>query len=225
MAAASAAVGGVGIAVAVAEYHPPWPSTWFITGIVLCGLGCAFAVWALVLSLAHKVAGDRWCPDPRAHVPEAELLPRFPFGLVPDGLVRRRFAEEVTEAAANRKEQRELARSLLPGLREMNGDLRQAAAGVEKAQNDGTYAGVRHEFDVGQRWEANRERLAGLVEAGNLYYSLRDAFAHIARIHRIVSESPTEPEPGLKPDQSHDLAGALAAIRNAETGVSEILPS
>ena len=207
MAAASAAVGGVCIAVAVAEYHPPWPSTWFIAGTVLCGLGSVFAIWALVLFLAHKVARDRWCPDPRAHVPEAELLPRFRMRFLSDALAQRRFAEKVTEAAAYRKEQWALVRSLLPGLREMNGDLRQAVAGIEKAQNDGTYSGVRHEFDVGQRWEANRERLAGPAEAGNLYYSLRDAFAHIARIHRIVSESPTEPEAGFKLDQSYDLAG------------------
>jgi hypothetical protein len=225
MAAASTAVGGVGVAVAVAEYHPPWPSTWFIAGTVLCGLGCAFAVWALALSLAHKVAADRWCPDPRAHVPDGEQLPRFWRLVVPDAHMRRLYAEEATQDAANRKEQRELAWSLIPGLREMNGDLRQAAAGIEKAQNDGTYAGVRHEFDVGQRWEANRERLAGLLEAGNLYYSLRDAFAHIARIHRVVSESPTEPESGLKPDQSHDFTAALTAIRNAETAVSKIFPS
>jgi hypothetical protein len=63
------------------------------------------------------------------------------------------------------------------------------------------------------------------MEAGDLYYSLREAFAHIARIHRIVSESPSEPEPGAKPDAGHDLAGALKAIRNAETAVAEIFPS
>jgi hypothetical protein len=147
MAAAFAAVGGAGIAIAVAEYHPPWPSAWFIAGAVLCGLGCAFAVWALVLFLAHKVAGDHWCPDPELHALE---LPRL-WGLVPDAPMRRRYAEKAAEDAANRKEQRELARLLLPGLREMNADLRQAAAGIEKAENDGTYADVRHEFDVGQR--------------------------------------------------------------------------
>lgn len=222
MAGAFAAVGGVGIAVAVAEYHPPWSSVWFIAGTVLCGLGCAFAIWALVLYLAHKVAGDRWCPDPQVHVPEAELPPLFKMWLVPEAAGRRLYAARVAEYVAIRKEQKELARALLPGLREINGDLRQAASGIEKAQNDGTYAGVRHEFDVWQRWEANRERLAGLVAAGDLYYSLRDAFAYIARIHRIVSDSSTEPGP-MKPDQSHDFAGALAAIRNAETAVSKVL--
>lgn len=58
--------------IAVTEYHPPWPSAWFITGAVLCALGFVAAIWALVLYLAHKEAGRHWCPDPRAHAPGAE---------------------------------------------------------------------------------------------------------------------------------------------------------
>ena len=53
-----AALGGVGISIAVTEYHPPWASAWFITGIVLCGLACLSALWALVLhvGLAETVS-------------------------------------------------------------------------------------------------------------------------------------------------------------------------
>ena len=105
----------------------------------------------------------------------------------------------------------------------MNGDLRQAAAGIEKAQSDDSYANVRGEFDVGQVWETNRERLAGLVGHGDLYGSLRNAYECIIRIRRIVvPEDPMDPKP-IKPQQDHNLNGALATIREAETIVNREL--
>ncbi len=216
-AAVFAALGGVGIAVAVTEYHPPWPSAWFIAGAVVCALGCACAAWALLLYLAHKEAGNHWCPDPPAHLRKAEQ--RKPAAPEPASRPRtaatgRPGAILAASAAASRGD---LARWLRPALREMSGDLRQAAAGIEKAQREDSYAGVRHEFDLGQIWEDSRQRLAALQGQGDLYHALRYAYSRIARMHRIVSAAATTPQ------QSHDLPVALKAIRKAEAAVSKEL--
>jgi hypothetical protein len=66
-----AALGGVGIGIGITEYHPPWSSAWFIAGATLSALGCACAIWSLILYLAHKQAAGHWCPDRPAHVPQA----------------------------------------------------------------------------------------------------------------------------------------------------------
>jgi hypothetical protein len=184
MAGISAALGAIGITIAVTEYHPPWSSAWFIAGTALCALGCVFAVWALVLYLARKVADDHWCPDPQAHVISAGLPP-------PD-------AQEW----------------LRPVLREMNGDLRQASAAIEKARGENSYLDVKHQFETGHRWEANSEGIAGLTGPGNLYDILRDAYSHIVRLNGIISG------PAITPVPSHDLATALTSIRNAQAAVS-----
>ena len=203
LAAVLAAFGGSGIGLAVAEYHPPWKSVWFIVGAVVCGLGCLSVLWALVLYVAHKVAGDHWCPDPRAHAvarptrPGAILAALKAVPPAPPGWLR-------------------------PALREMNGDLRQAAAAIQMTLNDNSYGGVQYEFNLGARWEANRERLAGLVDRGDLYDDLRDAYAQIERMRGIVSGSPTEPG-ATAPLPPHNLGAALAAIRKAETVVSAAL--
>lgn len=63
MSAALVTVGGVGIAIAIAEYRRPWTSAWFITGAVVCALGCLSVLWALVLYLARKVADGRYQAD------------------------------------------------------------------------------------------------------------------------------------------------------------------
>jgi len=221
MAAACAALGGIAIAVAVAEYHPPWQSWWFITGAVLCGLGCVSAIWALVLYLARKEAGDHWCPDPRAHVLNAEQ-PALLAQVRPVAAPRNSSATAIL-AAMDATNRRELAKWLRPVLREMNGDLRQAAAGIEKAKSDNSYVNVRHEFDGGDVWETNQGRLAGLVGRGGLYDSLRNAYACINRMRRIVSsEDPIDPGP-VELQQNHDIAEALATIREAETIVSKEL--
>jgi hypothetical protein len=67
-----AALGGISITIAIAEYHPPWRSAWFIAGAVVCALGAVSVIWALVLYLAHREAGKHWCPNARAHAREAE---------------------------------------------------------------------------------------------------------------------------------------------------------
>jgi hypothetical protein len=46
---------------------------------------------------------------------------------------------------------------------------------------------------------------------------VRDAYTRIARLHRIVSFM------ALGPTQSHDLPGALEAIRTAESAVGKAL--
>lgn len=56
-------VGAVSIAIAIAEYHRPWATAWFIAGAVACALGCVSGVWALVLSLARKVAAGWYRAD------------------------------------------------------------------------------------------------------------------------------------------------------------------
>jgi hypothetical protein len=218
MAAACAALGGAAIAIAVAEYHPPWPSAWFIAGAVICGLGFASATWALVLYLARKVAGDHWCPDPQAHILRVEQAASV--ARVLSGSPPQRPSAKAILAAADAINRKELAKWLRPVLQQMKGDLRQAAAGIEKAQNDDSYTAVRHEFDAGQVWEINRERFAGLIGRGDLYGSLRNAYNCITRIRSIVvPEDPKDPKP-MKPQQEHDLAAALATIREAETFVN-----
>lgn len=197
-------LGAIGITIAVSEYHPPWPSAWFIAGSVVSALGCVTAIWALALHLAYKEAGRRWYPDLR-YGPEAIQL---------GSATRLQGATTSTAKAILRTGDtvgpEELARWLRPVLREINGDLRQAAAGIEKARRDRSYSTVRHEFDLGQIWQDNRQRLAALEGRGNLYDTLRDAYAGIARMHRIVSR------PGIGSIDPHELAGVLEAIRKAE---------
>jgi hypothetical protein len=68
------ALGAVGITIAITEYHPPWPSAWFIAGTSSSVLGCVFAIWSLILYLARKLAAGHWCSDPQAHIVQpAEL--------------------------------------------------------------------------------------------------------------------------------------------------------
>jgi hypothetical protein len=104
-----------------------------------------------------------------------------------------------------------------PVLREINGDLHQAAAGIEKAHRDRSYSGVRHEFDLGQTWEANPQRLAAVEGRGDLYDILRDAYAGIARMHRIASF------PAPAPNHADDLSRALKARCKAEVAVGKEL--
>lgn len=56
LAAVLVTLGGSGIGIAIPEYHPPWTSAWFITGVVLCGLASLSALWALVLHAAQAVS-------------------------------------------------------------------------------------------------------------------------------------------------------------------------
>ena len=212
IAAVFAALGAIGMTIAVTEYHPPWPSAWFIAGAVVCALGSVAAIWALVLYLAHREAGKRWCPDPRAHAPEAEQ--RGP-ATRPQGATAP--SAKAILRAAGASSRGELACWLRPALREINGDLRQAAAGIEKAYRDRSYSGVRHEFTLGQTWEDNRQRLAALKGRGDLYDTLRDAYAGIARMYRIASFACPVPS------QVHDLSGALEAMRKAEVAVGKEL--
>jgi hypothetical protein len=211
-AAVCAALGAIGITIAVTEYRPPWPSAWFIAGAVVCALGCTAAIWALVLYLAHKEAASHWCPDPRAHALELER--REPAARPRGGTAARAGAILRAADAASRAEQ---ARWLRPVLREINGDLRQAAAGVDKAHRERSYSGVRHEFDLSQTWEDNRRRLAALEGTGDLYDTLRDAYAGIARMYRITSR------PGTAPTEAQGLPGVLEAIRKAEVAVGKEL--
>jgi hypothetical protein len=111
----------------------------------------------------------------------------------------------------------ELARWLRSVLREINGDLRQAAAGIEQACRDRSYWGVRHEFDLGQTWEDNRQRLAALEGRGDLYDVLRDAYAGITRVRRVASQS------SMTPAEAQDLSSVRDAIRKAEVAVAKEL--
>jgi hypothetical protein len=111
----------------------------------------------------------------------------------------------------------DLTRWLLPVLRDISGDLRQAVAGIEKANLERSYSGIRHEFDLGLTWDDNRQRLAALEGQGDLYDVIHDAYASIARLHRIASST------ALRPTQSHDLLGALETIRTAEIAVERSL--
>lgn len=209
-----AALGAIGIAIAVTDYHPPWPTAWFVAGSVMCTLGCAAVIWALVLYLAHREAEGHWCPDSRAHAPEAQL--QGP-AIQPQGATAARA--EVVLQATDATSRRELACWLRPVLREISGDLRQAAAGIEKACRERSYEDVRDEFNLGQIWDENRQWLAALEGKGDLYVTLRDAYAGIARMHRIAARS------RMAPAEAQDLADALEAIRNAERAVAKELAS
>lgn len=207
-----AVTGAVGITIAITEYHPPWPSAWFVAGSVLCALGVVATIWALVLYLAHKEAGRHWCPKPTAHT---QRTTQRELAAPPRATTTGKAKAILSGTGAFGR--RDLARWLLPVLREISGDLRQAAVGIEKAIRERTYSGVRHEFDLGRTWDDNRQRLAALEGQGDLYDLLRDAYARIARLHRIASFT------ALAPTQSHDLPGALETIRRAETVVGNEL--
>ena len=205
-------MGTVGIAIAIAEYHPPWSSAWFIAGAVLCLLGVAATIWAMVLYLARQEAGRHWydqlaIPAEWPAQPEPAARPQAATGAMAMAIV----------SAPGANAPRDLARWLLPALREINGDLRQAAAGIEKAGRERSYSRVRHEFDVGRTWADNRQQFAGLEGQGELYDRIRDAYASIARLHGIASCT------ALGPTVSQDLLGALEAIRAAESAVRKEL--
>lgn len=205
------ALGTIGITIAVTEYHPPWSAAWFVAGSVMCVLGCAASAWALVLYLAHREAERHWCPDSRAHAPATK---QEPVALPQEATAAKAAVILKTADAANG---RDLARWLRPVLREINGDLRQAAAGIEKARRARSYRDVRLEFDLGRTWEDNRQRLAALEGRGDLYDTLRDAYADIGRMHRIATRS------RMAPTEAQDLVGALDAIRIARSAVGKEL--
>jgi hypothetical protein len=207
-----AVLGAVGITIAITEYNPPWPSAWFIAGAVMCTLGVTAVVWALVLYLAHREAERHWCPKPTAHTERAAW--RKP-ATRPQAATTARAKAIVSASGAVGRE--DLVSWLLPLLREINGDLRQAAAGIEKANRQHSYSGVRHEFDLGRTWDDNRHRLAALEGQGDLYDMVRAAYASIARLRRIASFT------ALGPTQAHDLPGALETIRTAEIAVGKEL--
>lgn len=220
LAAVLAALGGVGFGIAVAEYHPPWRSAWFIAGAVFCGLGCLAALWALVLYVGHKVAGAHWCPDPRVHAATADQsTPGLHLGS--ETMPRRPSAAAILAATAATS-RGEMARWLRPVLREINGDLRQAEAAINRALADDSYIAVEYEFNLGERWDTNRERLAGLPDRADLYDSLRDAYSHIGRLRRIIQGSPMQPGVAL-PALNDELDVALQAIRKAEREVNKEL--
>ncbi len=207
-----AMMGAIGITIAITEYHPPWLTAWFIAGAVVCALGVVAAIWAMVLYLAHKEAGRYWYDQPATHAqrpaqPEPATRPQEATAAVANAIL----------TATGGGGLRDLARWLLPVLREISGDLRQAAAGIEKASRERSYSRVRREFDVGRTWDDNRQQLAALEGQGDLYDRIRDAYAGIARIHGIASFT------GLTPTLSHDLPGVLEAIRAAESAVRKEL--
>lgn len=220
LAAVLAALGGAGFGIAIAEYHPPWMSGWFIAGAVFCGLGCLSSLWALVLYVAHRVAGAHWCPDPQAHVAIAQQSAHA--RQMSSHTVSPRPSAAAVLAAMDATSRGELARWLRPVLREMNGDLRQAAAGIERALGDDSYVAVQYEFNVGNLWESNRERLAGLPGRGDLYDNLREAYAHITRLRTIIQGSPMQPG-ATAPTLNDDLDSALAVIHKAEAAVNKEL--
>jgi hypothetical protein len=152
-----AILGAAGITIAITEYQPPWPSAWFIVGMVVCALGVVAVIWALVLYLAHQEAGNHWCPKPTAHTQRsAQREPAWrPRAATP----AKTKAIPSPSAAVDRGD---LIHWLLPLLREISGDLRQAAAGIEKAIRERSYSGVRYEFDLGRNWDDNRQRLGAL---------------------------------------------------------------
>lgn len=199
MAAVLAALGSVAVVIAITEYHKPWTSAWFVTGAVACGLGCVSALWALVLYVAHRLAGDHWCPNPQGHI----------------------YIGRSRGAAMESGDHAELVGWLLPVLRQINGDLRRAAAGIEDALSTGSYVGLLHEFRLGA-WEVNQDRLAALEGHGDLFDSLQEAYRHVARIRRILIGTPQAPGPA-KPRTTDDLGPALVTIRRAEAAVTREL--
>jgi hypothetical protein len=108
---------------------------------------------------------------------------------------------------------RKVSKWLRPVLRDMSGDLRQAADAIVRAMNDGNFSNVRHDFNLGENWENSRHRLVMLKDQGDLYDALRDAYACIASMRRIARR------PGLQSAASHNLPRALETIHKAETAV------
>jgi hypothetical protein len=207
-------LGAAATAIGAAEYHPPWTSAWFIAGMTLGGLGCFSAFWALVLHVAHSVAEEFWCPDRQAHAEKRQNLPSA------------RPTQQSIEV--------DLVRAEIPGeshwgpylrcvLLAMSVDLRQAAAAIERAKKDNSYAAIGSEFDLSDHWKNDLPKLANLANR-EPYEHLRSAYAHIKRIRRIIFGSPskpmiTEPHPG------HDLDAALREILKAEEVVNKELTS
>ena len=219
LAAVLAALGGVGFAVAVAEYRPPWGSAWFISGAVLCVIGCLAALWALVLYVGHKVAGAHWCPDPRAHLIDSDR-PLSGMQMSPEVKLRRPSPAAILRATVATKKV-EISRWLHPLLREMNGDLRQATKAIERMIAGDTWGAVTFEFNL-EDWEKFLNRLAELPDRDELYDSMRDAYAHICRLQRISQES-SKRQRAVTAKASDDLEVALRAIRKAKEMASKEL--
>jgi hypothetical protein len=212
LAGALIVLGGIAISIAGSEYRPPWTSAWFITGVVLCGLGFLSVLWAVALYFARKVAEMRWRPDACANVigPEESA--------VMEGSPSRVPGIGIDAAAGGPTERGARLRSV---LRETRADLLQAAEAISKAQADDSYATVEYEFDVTERWWVNLQELAGMANEAP-YTSVRNAYTHIARIRRIIWGSSTRLG-ATRPQPTHDLDKALKTIREAEAVLTEEL--
>jgi hypothetical protein len=207
-------LGGIAISIAASEYHPPWASAWFITGVVLCGFGFLSVLWAAALYFARKLAEMKWPLDSRAAVIGHELQ-------AADEASPARVTGIGIDAATGGQPERGV--HLRSVLRETRADLRQAAEAISKAQDDDSYATAEHEFDVTERWHANLQELAGMANEAP-YASVRNAYAHITRIRWIISGSATRLG-ATRPQPTHDLDKALNAIREAEAVLTEELGS
>jgi hypothetical protein len=190
------ALGGIAISIAASEYHPPWASAWFITGVVLCGLGFLSVLWAAALYFARKLAEMQGPPDSQVT------------GIGVD---------------ATTGGQPEHGAHLWSVLHEIRADLRRVAEAIGRAQTEDSYATVGHEFDVTERWDANLREISGMDNKA-LYVSVCNADWHIRRIRRDISGSAARPR-AVRPQPAHDLDKALEAIREAETALTEELGS
>ncbi len=209
-------VGAAATAIAVTEYHPPWSSAWFIAGVTIGALRCLSAVWALAIYLARKMMHHYLCPDPRAHSARG----RQSLGSATRGSS---ITSAGAGAGAESAGEARWGAHLRSVLREVSADLRQAAAAIEKALEDNSYARTGDQLKVGERLRENLPVLAGLTN-GDPYDGVRSAYAHIDRIRQIIQGSPAKPG-AARPYPSHDLAVALRAVLSAEAAVNEELAS
>ncbi len=198
---------GVTVPVAASIKQSPWESGWFIFGFVIAGLGAVCILWALILYIARRQAGQRWCPDPGAHIPPTSESLKV-ISSAPTAPMA------VNELHASDRQWLRLA------LRNIKSDLIDAGARVAKAQQDSRYWNIRAGVLQDSNWRRNRRRISGLPGVGDTYDSLISAYEHVKRINsvhfvRLIGGGVIRP--------GDNLQEALAAIRAAETAVEKEL--
>lgn len=230
LAAVPLAVAAIAITIAITEYHPPWKSAWFIVGVVTGVLGCVLGLWSLVLYLAHNHSEQHACPDPAKHA--VNSAPQAGAIQAPTASPRPAPSQRAILAAVRARSRSERIAWLRPLLREIAGDLRQAAAGVNRVMDspfDLDFDSVTSEFNPSDAWTEGRERLARDESLGDLYDSCRDAYGCIERIRLTaleqdrVSSRRSGVEARNMSRTVEDLRAAQVAIEKARTAVQEHL--
>ena len=223
LAALPLAIAAIAITIAITEYHPPWKSEWFIVGVATGVLGCALGLWSLVLYLAHNHAEQHACPDPAKHA--VNSAPQAGAVQAPSAAPSPAPSQRAILAAVRARSRSERIAWLRPLFREIAGDLRQAAAGINRVMDPPfglDFDSVTSEFNVSGAWARGRERLAGDESLGDLYDSCRDAYGCIERI-RLIALGQDRASPRRSGVEAPNMSRTVEDLRAAQVAIEKAL--